>query len=147
MLSKLIEKHVHSQLCYYFIEHNVLYRHKFGFRRKRSITTALSKFVDNLLKNIDDNKVTGVIYLDLKKAFDTVDHQILVRKLKSIGITGYSLQWFQSYLVNRSQKTIHANTYLLHIKFQLEFLKVLYFVRYSFSCILTICRVIFTIRV
>ena len=147
MLSKLIEKHVHSQLCNYLIEHNVLYRHKFGFRRKRSTTTALSNFVDNLLKNIDDNKVTGVIYLDLKKAFDTVDHQILVRKLKSIGITGYSLQWFQSYLVNRSQKTIHANTYLLHIKFQLEFLKVLYFVRYSFSCILTICRVIFTIRV
>ena len=68
MLSKVIERHVHSQLCNYLTEYSILYQQQFGFRRERSITTALLKFVDDLLENMDSNKVTGVIYLDLKKS-------------------------------------------------------------------------------
>ena len=66
-----------------------------GFRQCRSITTAL----------MDQYHVTGVVYLDLKKAFDTVDYTILIHKLKTMGVTNYSLVWFDSYLGHRVRRT------------------------------------------
>ena len=55
---------------------------------------------------MDDGKVTGVIFLDLKKAFDTVNHELLIRKLKNLGVSGKSLAWFNSYLIGRTQQTV-----------------------------------------
>ena len=59
-----------------------------------------------MLANMDNGLLNGVIFLDLQKAFDTVDHTILIHKLKAPGVSGVSLAWFQSYLTSRSQRTV-----------------------------------------
>ena len=79
---------------------------QFGFRRGRSTSLALTQFTDEILANMDNGLLNGVIFLDLKKAFDTVDHTILIHKLKVLGVSGVSLAWFQSYLTSRSQRTV-----------------------------------------
>ena len=74
---------------------------QFGFREKRSTELATSYVVNKLLKAIDDEKSSIGIFLDLSKAFDTVNHNILVCKLKHFGVRGVALNWFKSYLSNR----------------------------------------------
>ena len=66
--------------------------------------TALLEATDSWAYDIDNGKINGVIFLDLKKAFDTADHQILLSKLNYYGIHGKSFKWFHSYLENRTQK-------------------------------------------
>ena len=70
---------------------------------------ALLKFCDDILENMDNSKVTGACYLDLKKAFDTVEHSILLKKLAAHGVDEKSVGWFTSYLSNRSQRTSVGN--------------------------------------
>ena len=91
---------------YDFLEsHQLLVRNQFGFCRGRSTPLALTQFTDEMLTNMDNGLLNGVIFLDLKKAFDTVDHTILIHKLKALGVSGTSLAWFQSYLTSRFQRT------------------------------------------
>ena len=61
--------------------------------------------VDNWMKNMDTGKFTGLLHIDLRKAFDTVDHAILLHKLSAYGIKGLEWIWFQDYLNNRKQAT------------------------------------------
>ena len=70
-----------------------------------STSSALLQFADSLLESMDEGHVTGVVYLDLKKAFDTVDHSLLLLKLTDYGVSKACLKWFRSYLSQRSQKT------------------------------------------
>ena len=87
------------------MDNNLLHSSQHGFRKKRSTQTALIKVtVDERLSNIDNGEVTASIFLDLAKAFDTVKHSILVRKLQALGVTGLDLDWFISYLDNRQQQ-------------------------------------------
>ena len=79
---------------------------QFGFRCARSTALALTQFTDEVLSNMDKGLVNGVVFIDLKKAFDTVDHVILLGKLKSLGISSNNLEWFHSYLSSRYQKTV-----------------------------------------
>ena len=79
-----------------------------GFRRGRSTPLTLTQFTDEMLANIDNclllykwSHISG-----LKKAFDTVDHAILIHKLKALGVSGISLAWSQSYLTSRFQRTV-----------------------------------------
>ena len=106
VVSKLIERIVFRQLYSYFNQNNLLNESQSGFRPLHSTETALLEITDDWLSNIDDDRLNGVIFLDLKKAFDTMDHQILFDKLVSYGIAPSALQWFKSYLSNRKQKTI-----------------------------------------
>jgi retron-type reverse transcriptase len=108
---KIIERSVHFQFYDYLQENKLLSIRQFGFRRNRSTSSALLQFTDELLMNMDRGKVSGVIYLDLKKAFDTINHAILLQKLKWIGVDSKSLQWFQSYLSHHTQKTVVNNCY------------------------------------
>ena len=81
-VSKIIERAIHAQLYSYLLENELLYVKQFGFQRKRSTSSALLQLTDDLLCAMDNKNVTGVIYLDLKKAFDTVNHAILCQKMK-----------------------------------------------------------------
>ena len=105
-VSKVIERAVHSQLYDYLDSNNLLAVNQFGFRRARSTALALTQFTDEVLSNMDKGLVNGVVFIDLKKAFDTVDHVILLGKLKSLGISSNNLEWFHSYLSSRYQKTV-----------------------------------------
>ncbi len=102
-LSKIFEKHVVKHLYLYLSKYKLLHEAQSGFRSKHSCHTALTSLVDKWLKCMDDGNLVGAIFLDLKKAFDTVDHYILGKKLQCYKIYGNSLNWFNSYLSFRSQ--------------------------------------------
>jgi hypothetical protein len=103
IVSKIIERAVHDQLYKYISNTDILSSAQSGFRANHSTTTTLLDVQDFILNNMDNGFATGVIFLDLKKAFDTVDHDILLDKLKKYGVDGNELLWFKSYLSKRSQ--------------------------------------------
>ena len=74
------------------------------------LNTALTHFTDNILLNVDSGRLTGAVFLDLSKAFDTVDHNLLLYKLKSVGLSDDTVNWFQTYLTNRKQRTSVGDT-------------------------------------
>ena len=81
----------------------LLYPLLFGFREKHSIIHALLSLTESIKHSIDNRKYGCEIFLDLQKAFDTVNHNILVQKLEHYGVRGNVLDWFRSYLCGRSQ--------------------------------------------
>ena len=115
ILSKILERVVHDQLYNYLTCNNILHPCQSGFRCNHSTSTTLIDVTDHILSNMNEGKVTGAIFLDLKKAFDTVSHRLLLKKLHSYGITGHTLQWFESYLKNRSQ-AVNINSTLSDFK-------------------------------
>ena len=102
---KIFEKLVHSQLYKFVTDHNILSSSQSGFRALHSTQTCLLEVTDYVLDNFDSGYYTGVIFLDLKKAFDTVHHKVLLNKLHGFGVRGHELRWFKSYLSNRQQVT------------------------------------------
>ena len=111
IISKIIERAVHDQLYFYLINEGLLSNSQSGFRSNHSTSTTLHDVQDYILKNMDNGFVTGVLFIDLKKAFDTVNHDILVKKLRYYGIDNNELLWFKSYLTNRSQ-VVNVNSTL-----------------------------------
>ena len=114
LISKIIEKHVAKHLFRYLNKYNLLHTSQSGFRKGHSCQTALVKLVDNWLNHIDKGDIVGAIFFDLKKAFDVVDHNILLNKLAAYKINISSLNWFTSYLSSRKQcivsENIHSKT-------------------------------------
>ena len=82
---------------------NIIVKNQLGFRRNQSTETSLLQSTEMWLKSMDQGQINGVIFLDPKKAFDTIDHQILLSKLQAYGIRDHTLKWFQSYLDQRKQ--------------------------------------------
>ena len=103
VISKVFEKVVFIQLYDYLIKNKLLYDSQYGFRRLHSTELAALEFTDKIIANLDQGKLPVAIFLDLSKAFDTIDHSILINKLKYYGVRGMSLYWFESYLSNRVQ--------------------------------------------
>ncbi len=103
LLSKLMGKHVHHSLYSYLTEKKFLHQLQSGSRKWHSTQTALIRVVDQLLVDLDQNNVNGLIFIDYKKAFDLIDHNILIAKLKSLGINSREIAFFTSYLKNRTQ--------------------------------------------
>ena len=104
ILSKIIERHVYLNFYEYLSSRNLLYNLQSGFRHGFSCETALAQMLDMWYQNIDNGDINGVVFLDLCKAFDLVDHKILLHKLKLDRCCDTTLSWFQSYLCDRSQK-------------------------------------------
>ena len=103
LLNKIFEKLLYRRLYKFLVKHNVLYKYQFGFRKGYSTTMALIEIINNIKSAIDNNKFVCGIFLDLTKAFDTVDHQILLDKLHHYGVRGQTNNLFRSYLNNRKQ--------------------------------------------
>ena len=101
--SQIFEKLVQKQLISYVEKHEILTQCQFGFRKNHSTEQAIAEITDNFKKSIDNNLFTCGIFLDFAKAFDTVNHTILLGKLEKYGIRGIPLKWFTSYLTNRQQ--------------------------------------------
>ena len=105
IISKVFEKEVFRQLYEYFNENSLLSKFQSGFRPGYSTLSALIQMCDSWFENMDNGKLTGVVFLDIRKAFDSIDHEILLKKLKFYGVVGTEYDWFQSYLTNRYQQT------------------------------------------
>ena len=105
IFDKIIEKLMYKQLYDFLSQHNILFKNQFGFRKNRSTTLALIQITEKIRESIDNKKYGCGIYIDLSKAFDTVRHDILIKKLEHYGIRDNSLMWFKSYLKNRKQFT------------------------------------------
>ena len=104
VVAKVLERIVHRQLYTYLQKHSVLVEAQSGFRPQHTTQDVLVSTVDNWRKALDDDKLVGSIMVDLSKAFDTVSHPILHRKLSRYGLKGGELKWFDDYLEGRKQK-------------------------------------------
>jgi hypothetical protein len=111
VFNKLLEKCMYKRLYSFLNQYKLLYEYQFGFRDGHSTTLALTEIIDEIRENIDQNKTVLGICLDLSKAFDCVNHEILFWKLEYIGIRGVALDWIKNYLSNRPQKTYVNSTF------------------------------------
>ncbi|PIK37229.1 putative RNA-directed DNA polymerase from mobile element jockey-like [Apostichopus japonicus] len=103
VVSKFLEKAVFHQLNDYLVNNNLIYQFQSGFRGSYSTDTCLIHLQDHIRKQTAAGNYTGMILLDIQKAFDSVDHQILCNKLSAMGVHSTSIDWFQSYLSGRRQ--------------------------------------------
>ena len=105
IISLILERHVCQHLKAYLENNKLFYHRQSGFRENHSCQTALIKLLDDWISAIDKNEIVGTLFLDLSKAFDLVNHDILLRKLSMYGLHNNAIDWFKSYLNSRIQKT------------------------------------------
>ena len=109
---------MYNHVLEFMDKNNIIYKYQFGFRQKHSTQQAIISLVNKITSCIDSGDLMIGVFLDLKKAFDTVNHTILIRKMYAYGIRGNILKWFESYLTDRSQYVtydgIKSNTLFLN---------------------------------
>ena len=113
-LSKLIEKLAHKSLYNFLEKYSLLFEKQYGFRMKMSTNHALIEITNKIQEACDKGSFTCGVFLDFKKAFDTVNHNILLHKLNHYGVRGTESNWFKSYLGTRHQHTT-VNSFLQKI--------------------------------
>lgn len=102
-IGKLYEKNICNTLIDFCDTHDIISKFQYGFKRNTSTSDAILTLTNDIYKAFDKKQYTLAVCLDLKKAFDTVDHTVLLGKLEHYGVRGYLYNWFQSYLTNRYQ--------------------------------------------
>ena len=105
-----MERLMYNRLLSFIKKHDVLYQKQYGFQSGKSTELAIDSLLGNVIETFEKKKNSICIFLDFAKAFDTVDHQILLKKLEHYGIRGHSLKWFESYLNERKQCVSIGNT-------------------------------------
>ena len=119
-ISKIFEKSMHICLVNFLRKNKLLFCHQFGFRNGYSVNHALTSLTELIRKALDEDKFACGVFIDLQKAFGTVDHNILLLKLYHYyGVKGTPHQWFKSYLTGRQQYTTinHQKSSLSNIKY------------------------------
>ena len=102
-ISKILEKLFNRRLTEFLETYKVISPTQYGFRENMSTCFALTELVDEITASPDKKVCTMGVFIDLKKAFDTVDHRLLCKKIEFYGIRGVALNWITSYLANKSQ--------------------------------------------
>ena len=110
LFSKIFEKIMYSRVMSFITKHNILFNGQFGFRKNHNTTMALIILTDKIMSAINNGEYVVGAFLDLSKAFDTVNHAILLKKLDKYGIRGIAYEWFKSYLNLREQYVYFNNT-------------------------------------
>ena len=102
-----MEKIIHDQIKHYLEEQNLLTAQQHGFRKNHSTQSAYAKFLDDIMLHLDVGERTVAVFLDIKKAFDTINHQILLNKIKSLNIGPNTTALISDYLNNRKQSVLY----------------------------------------
>ena len=110
-LGKLFEKIMYARLIEHINSNNILSAHQFGFRKHMSTFDAIMQLTEFIYESLDDKKSCLNVLIDYSRAFDTVNHSILLKKLNKYGVRGIALQLLSSYLANRKQRVEINNTY------------------------------------
>ena len=97
IFAKILEKVVHKQLSY-FQEHNVLSKFQFGFLPEKSTYESIFNVVKRMYSSINNNKLMAMIFLDIAKAFNCLNHTVLLKKMRDVGMSKRVIDWFKSYL-------------------------------------------------
>ena len=105
VLSKILERLIYDRTYNYLQKNNILYNKQFGFRKNYNTSTALLQLTNDIVRAFERKEIAIGIFIDLSKAFDTIDHEILLFKLFNYGIRGPAYNLFKSYLTNRKQCT------------------------------------------
>ena len=103
VLAKVFESIVHQQLYSYLEKNKILREEQTGFRPNRSTQDILLRTVDDWRGALDDGDVVATVMIDLSKAFDTINHGLMLKKLWAYGVRGVEFSWFKDYLTNRKQ--------------------------------------------
>ena len=103
VISKLFEKLINKRLVDFLEKYEILYKHQYGFRHGYSTKLSLINLINQITNNTDEGRLTIGVFIDFAKAFDTINHSILLKKLEYYGIRGLALQWFMNYLKDRQQ--------------------------------------------
>ena len=111
LISKIIDRIIHDQAMNVLSHNNVLHKYQSGFRKFRSTDTCLPYLHDKITKGFDYGFLTGMVLIDLQKAFDTIDHNILIKKMPFLGFTDETIKWYTSYLSNRKFIISMENAY------------------------------------
>ena len=102
LLSKIIEKIILDQTQKYLEKNEIIYKYQSGFRSHHSTNSCLSFLCNKVQQGFERGMLTGMILIDLQKAFDTIDHKILLQKMKYLHFSDSVIKWFKSYLENRT---------------------------------------------
>ena len=103
-MSKVLEKVVYKRVYDFLTSTGQICEKQYGFRAKHSCDHAIAQIIGTILKNLENKKSTITVMLDLSKAFDTIEHDIMLQKLELYGVWGTCLHWFKSYLANRQMR-------------------------------------------
>ena len=108
IFAKLLEKVVHNQLLSYFLTNKILSQHQYGFLPEKSTHESIFSVIRHIYSSINNNKIVGVLFLDIAKAFNCINHQVLYEKMRRVGLSDRAIAWFITYL-DRSQVTKYGD--------------------------------------